>query len=129
MSWIDAPFSALVGRTLSKVKGGEGDEEIVFTEKYGTEWHMVHDQDCCEDVRVEEISGNLDDLIDSPILQAEVATSTDFYNGKPENPESFTWTFYKLATRKGYVTIRWLGESNGYYGEDVSFYRVAKNEN
>lgn len=84
---------------------------------------MFHDQDCCEHVSIEDVQGDVEDLIGSPILLAEKVTNSETYpDGVPKSDytESFTWTFYKLATIKGSVTIRWLGESNGYYSEDVT---------
>ena len=71
-----------------------------------------------------DVIGNLDDLIGAPILQAEEVLHMDENPVGveiPEYQESYTWTFYKLATIKGYVTIRWYGQSNGYYSESVNF--------
>ena len=120
-----AKFSDLVGRTLIAVAGMEkGSDRIVFHCEGGEEFTMQHFQDCCERVEVEDVVGDVADLIGSPILVAEESTnsSEDPPGYKPEYAyrESFTWTFYKLATRKGYVDLRWLGESNGYYSEEVS---------
>lgn len=108
------------GKTISSIEGAEiGSDEVTFICSDGTKYRMFHDQDCCESVRIEDINGDISDLIGSPILQAEESTNSDDTLGRIEYPDSFTWTFYILATIKGYVTIRWLGESNGYYSESV----------
>jgi hypothetical protein len=118
-------ITELAGKTLTEIVGGVGDEQITFIADDGTSWRMFHSQDCCESVSVEDIAGDFSDLIGSPILQAEESESDENPPGvKPESQDSFTWTFYKLATAKGYVTIRWYGESNGYYSESVDFTRI-----
>jgi len=78
-----------------------------------------HSQDCCESVEIEEVIGDVADLInDGPVLLAEEVSNSEEGTGAYE---SVTWTFYKLRTLNGDVTIRWLGTSNGYYSESVSF--------
>jgi hypothetical protein len=110
----------MVGKTFTRVYGGVGDGEMVFendTERYV----FTHDQDCCESVDINDVVGDLQDLVGEPLLMAEEvsgATEPDV-----EHSESYTYTFYKFATRRGYVDVRWLGESNGYYSESVDLHR------
>lgn len=118
-----AEFSELKGKTVEHISGlKEGSKEVKFYLSDGSVVRMYHEQDCCESVEVEDVIGDVEDLIGSPILMAEEVT---YCNEDPEGVEteptddSFTWTFYKLATVKGYVDIRWYGESNGYYSESV----------
>ena len=122
-------FSELQGKVLSRVEN-VNDEEIVFRTEDGDVYKLFHIQDCCEDVYVEDICGDLNDLVGTTILVAEEVEHepdvTPSGAPKPEGgcDESFTWTFYKLDTIKGGVTIRWLGTSNGYYSESVDFVRI-----
>lgn len=113
-------FSDLKGKTLISTDGLRcGSEEVDFTTACGKKYRMYHSQDCCERVRIEDVSGDWQCLIGSPIELAYEETNR--VDDPPEYPDSFTWTFYRLATANGYVVIRWLGESNGYYSESVDF--------
>ena len=119
-------ISELVGKTITEINGAEvNGENIHIVCSDGSEYLMWHSQDCCECVWIEEIFGNIDDLIGVPIAMAECVTNSD---DPPLNDydDSWTWTFYKFATVKGYVTIRWYGESNGWYSEEVDFNRIKE---
>lgn len=119
-------FKPLLGRTITKIEGAaEESEEILFIMENGDVFRMYHEQDCCEQVLVEDVGGNIEDLIGAPILKAEEVTN----EGEFDWDNTCTWTWYQFATIKGYVTIRWVGESNGYYSESVNYEWIKKGEN
>lgn len=127
MDWNDRrSVEVLIGKTLTNIEVGHN--EIIFTCEDGERYLMYHAQDCCESVYIEDVVGDWQDLIGNPILMAEEVTSNKNPDGvHKEWQDSFTWTFYKFATIKGYVDVRWYGESNGYYSESVDV-KVMKNE-
>jgi len=110
-------FSDLINKTLASVE--TTDDKILFTTTDGSTYKMYHEQDCCEGVYVDDICGDLNDLIGSPIFLAEERSryETDI----EDVHESVTWTFYHLATCDAHITITWRGASNGYYSESVDF--------
>lgn len=110
----------IIGKTLTSVERTDYDgDTLTFYADDGTIYDMYHSQDCCESVTIEDICGDLQDLVGSPILMSEEVHSDA--EKKEVWHESVTWTFYKFATTKGYVTIRWYGVSNGYYSETATF--------
>lgn len=117
-------FRDLVGKTMSSVVVNEK-HEVIFTTTDGERYRMYHEQDCCENVVIEDIRGDVRDLEGSPIIMAQEEVSHDG-EPEPDSDYSFTWTFYKLATSKGEVVIRWYGSSNGYYSEGVDFCLFSK---
>jgi hypothetical protein len=115
----------LLGKTLKEIVGDVNSETLEFVADDGKSYRMYHSQDCCETVTINDICGDLKDLIGVPIIQAEESESTERPEGV-EPPSAYaddseTWTFYRLATAKGQVVIRWYGSSNGYYSESVEF--------
>lgn len=119
-------ISELVGKIILAITSGKGvnapalaDDVIVFTTDNGT-YQMFHEQNCCEHVYIDDIAGNIEDLLHTPILEAYEESNREH----PSEEEAITWTFYRLTTIKGTVTIKWYGSSNGYYSEAVTFMQV-----
>jgi hypothetical protein len=127
--------SLLLGLTLIRIERDLNDEVITFcaidTRDGGKprRFKMWYEPDCCASCSIEDIAGDFDDLIGTPVLMAEEVSSSE--PPKPRVGEDFyrddseTWTFYKIATIKGGVTIRWYGSSNGYYSEVASFAEIV----
>lgn len=120
------PFGTLQGKTVTRVSGAsEGSDKILFGCSDGSEYMMLHERDCCESVYLESVDADLNEiLVGQTVLVAEEIDSGDT-PPLNEHEESYTWTFYKLATAKGWATLRWYGSSNGYYSESVDFYEAT----
>ena len=116
MGWYDnhVDVEEMLGQTFSRVVS---DGDTVTFQNDEVRYVLYHDTDCCESVYVEDIIGDIEDLVGWPLLISREDTNAE--GEELPNEESYTWTFYNFATFKGYVTIRFLGTSNGYYSEDV----------
>ena len=112
----------LIGKTLTKI--ARYGSELQLTLEDGRCFEMYHRQSCCESVTLEEVVGDLDDLIGAPLLLVEESSSGNVPPPHEQRPESYTWTFYRLGTIKGSVVLRWYGESNGYYSESVDIRQI-----
>ena len=118
----EAKMADMVGKVFTSVRNEN--TELVF-ENATERFVFFHQQDCCEHVSIEDVCGDLQDLVGEPLLLAEEVSGETPVDFNERDYESVTWTFYKFATRKGYVDVRWLGESNGYYSEGVSLGRES----
>lgn len=123
------------GRFISKVSSkrnrvapiSQYDDAVFITMNNGDQYVLWHEQNCCENVSLEEVIGDIEDLIDSMIIKAELVVSHPAHPPEQEEweIESRTWSFYKIQTHKGEVVFRWHGSSNGYYSETVSFSKLT----
>ena len=115
------------GQVFTKVyakEDSDGDRTELVFENDEFVFTFFHESDCCEGVYIDDITGDLNDLVGKPLDIVEVVRYDDTMPegmGLEKPDDSFTWTFYKFATIKGWVDVRWLGESNGYYSEEVDF--------
>ena len=121
-SWKTTPElinQVFSGRTITKVEGLELGETKIYIYFSENEYiKMYHQQDCCENVDLDDICGNTE--LEGAIFYELVEKKSDVeLEAKEEYEDSWTWTFYTIKTSKGYLDLRWYGSSNGYYGEGV----------
>ena len=120
----DIVFEELLGKTLTAVNVDEKYAAwILFVVSEDEKYLLHNDEADCNDVQVtiDDINGDINDLVGSPLTMAESVSNEAFE--KTQDAEG-TWTFYRFATIKGYVDIRWFGTSNGYYSETVTLERL-----
>lgn len=115
-------YEQLIGKTFDKVY--QNDDAIYFEQNGEVLYKLAHSQDCCEHVYIESIVGDLNDLTGQPLYIAEVVyqDASEEENSDGYLPDSATWSFFKFATIKGYVDVRFYGESNGYYSETAELF-------
>lgn len=125
-------FSRAIGLTPKSIVRKSDPDAITITFECGSELDFRHEQNCCEEVHIEDINGEWNDLIGVPLLVA----SERWQEFTPPGADiryavdvSGTWTFYTFRSIKGSVDVRWCGVSTGYYSErvDVTFTDSAGN--
>jgi len=115
-----ANFFQLKGCTISKM---DVDDDTSFETSIG-KFSLYHSQSCCECVRLEKTIGNVEDVLNSPILIAEDGYEEPSGEEKRKYSSSYTWSRYRLVSAKGEFVMYFLGESNGYYSETMTFKKV-----
>lgn len=109
-------FESVKGKTIVEVVGLKKQEEsVVLKLEDNSELEFYHDYSCCESVWLEDFEFSGKSIIGAKILDVILVSESQ----EDTDWGTMTWTFYKVQTDKGELFMRWCGESNGYYSEDV----------
>lgn len=117
---VENCLSELLGEVISTVEGAEDGYETIITTESGKAIKIYHEQDCCEEVEIED--SEVDDIVGGYCHFAGFVDGEPPANVRADTywyADSQTWSFLKIETSKGSIWQRWLGESNGYYSESV----------
>lgn len=104
-------FEDIVGKVVKQVT--VEDDWVSWEFEDGSIYVMFHEQECCENVYLYDIDGDLNSLVGQTIMTAYESTQ----ERECDEDESSSWTFYRVNG----ICLRWIGESNGCYSESVDF--------
>jgi hypothetical protein len=113
MSWYDdSDAQTMVGKVLESWKNSYDEFlDLEFTD--GTEAYFYHSQDCCGYVRITKCP-SLDEYISHEL-------TAFYYDSTKGCDREDSTTKLGFTFDNGFVEVEWVGESNGYYDEGVSF--------
>lgn len=120
----------LIGLTITEFVGlEEGSDSFTVLTKEGRTFRGYHMQDCCESVDVQRVFGDgAASVLNQPVFGVDITEDSEGHpEDVPENQrpsDSWTWTTWFIKTANAQLIIRWLGQSNGYYGERPYFSEV-----
>ena len=107
-------LARLVGKTLVSCDARVHYSFATFKDTEGVEYQLGNtsgrdDEYVTGEVWISDITGDLDDLVGSPITLAEEVSS------EPVEGEDFDqWTFYRIETAKGMVVFRFEDNDTQY---------------
>ena len=112
----DSLSSWLVGKKLTRL------DDSSFEVDTGHAFVIYHAQDCCEACYPVSIIGPLAEILGKPLTAFWIDIDCDAPIGEEDRVynESYTWSHVNFQAGDLLVTIHWLGESNGYYGENIN---------
>lgn len=93
-------FCHIAGKTVDDIRDCKPESgSVTFRFDDGTYCTLGYHRGCCESPHVDDVAGNLDSLVGQVVVTAE-EHSFDSSDGS-------LWTFHRISTGKGAVTIRW----------------------
>lgn len=104
----------MVGRVVKYVDIDK--EEMKITCEDNSVFTFYHEQDCCEHVYIADTVGEPMSLKGWKLLLVDMEATRE---SSCDGDESKTTTVVKFVTDENTVSVKWIGESNGYYSESV----------
>jgi len=121
----ECEFSSLSGKTLNDMsifQDKDGDDFIVFITD-GGKYIMLYEHDCCATCNLQRPIDDFSSIIGYKILLAEekkIKNDTEYGHE--------TSVFYKIQSEKDHFSFAWRGESNGYYSEEATLFKLEKGD-
>jgi len=102
-----AEISDLLGKTITKIEF-EDDFSAMHFHCSNDHFYSMCDEEGKNFISLESIIGNLNNLINSPIIE----TKKDVIDN---------YTFFSISTEKGNVAVKWAIKTNEYEHKEVDF--------